>query len=293
MESRNLHVDSEIFFGGVGLRPSHYPHLLTQGAGSVQWFEAISENYMDSYGRPRDILRKIRQDHPIALHGVSMSLGSPEGLNPEYLKNLKILIDEIDPFLVSDHLCWSKFGAHYSHDLLPLAYTRETVAEVVQNIQQAQEVLGRPLLIENISAYLQTKNAEFTEWDFLVEICRRSGCRLLLDINNIYVNAKNFNFDPVEYLRAIPADKIGQIHLAGFTDMGTYLFDTHSTVVHEDVWNLFEMKARELTQVPVMIEWDEEVPSFECLENELQKARSVWNKTRSPQKGRHEKSPLL
>lgn len=293
MEIRNLHVNQSLsFFGGVGLRPTHYPHLLKHGAGSVKWFEAISENYMDSLGRPREILKKIRQDYPIALHGVAMSLGSPEGLNPQHLSKLKHLVNEIDPFLVSDHMCWSKFGTHYTHDLLPVEYSRESLQGLIRNIQQAQEALGRQILIENVSAYVQSTAAEFTEWDFLVHVARSAGCKILLDINNIYVNAVNFQFDPLEYLKAIPPELIGQIHLAGFTDMGDYLFDTHSKTVHENVWRLFETKVRELATTPVLIEWDDDIPAFETLETELLKAESLWQKTHALG-GAYEKSALL
>lgn len=292
MESRHIHVNAKDFFGGVGLRPTHYPHLLSQGAGSVRWFEAISENYMDSFGRPREILTRIRQDYPIALHGVSMSLGSPEGLNSRHLQKLKQLVSEVEPIIVSDHMCWSKFGAHYSHDLLPVEYTRESLDGLVRNIQQVQEFLGRQILIENVSAYLQSSNAEFTEWDFLIRVARSAGCKILLDINNVYVNAVNFNFEPLEYLSAIPNELIGQIHLAGFTDMGEYLFDTHSKTVHENVWRLFEYKARDLHQVPILIEWDEDIPSFTSLETELLKAELIWNKAHEHQ-GTHEKSIIL
>ncbi|WP_413289947.1 DUF692 domain-containing protein [Bdellovibrio sp. HCB337] len=292
MESRHIHVNSDSFFGGVGLRPTHYPHLLSQGAGRVQWFEVISENYMDSFGRPREILKKIRQDHPIALHGVSMSLGSPEGLNLTHLQRLKQLIHEVDPFIVSDHLCWSKWGAHYSHDLLPVEYTRESLQGLIGNIQQAQEFLGRQILIENVSAYVQSTRAEFTEWDFLVQVARKSGCKILLDVNNVYVNAVNFGFDPMEYLRSIPPELVGQIHLAGFTDMGDYLFDTHSKAVHDNVWKLFTKTSSRLQQVPVLIEWDDDIPDFHFLEQELHKAEIIWNRTHNLQ-GVYEESNLL
>jgi uncharacterized protein (UPF0276 family) len=291
MESRNVHVNNE-FMGGVGLRPTHYPHLLNYGAGSVKWFEAISENYMDSFGRPREILKKIRQDYPIALHGVAMSLGSPEGLNSQHLSKLKTLVDEIEPMIVSDHMCWSKFGKHYSHDLLPVEYTRESLQGLVTNIQKAQEFLGRQILIENVSAYVQSSAAEFTEWDFLVQVARTSGCKILLDINNIYVNAVNFKFNPFDYLEAIPKELIGQIHLAGFSDMGSYLFDTHSKPVHDKVWSLFESKAAEFGNIPVLIEWDDELPSFETLESELVKAEKIWRKAQA-KKGTYEESALL
>ncbi|RYZ72110.1 MAG: DUF692 domain-containing protein [Proteobacteria bacterium] len=273
---RHGDVESPSFFGGVGLRPTHYPHLLSAGAGSAQWFEAISENFMDTRGRPREVLRKIRENHPVALHGVSMSLGSPEGINNSHLARLKTLVDEIDPLFVSDHLCWSKFGTHYSHDLLPVEYTRTSVEGLVRNIQHVQDTLQRPLLVENVSAYIQSSRAEFTEWEFVNEVCRQAGCKLLLDINNVYVNSVNFSFDPREYLRAIPASIIGQVHLAGFTDMGDYLFDTHSKPVHENVWDLFRFKVPDLRDVPVLIEWDDEIPDYAGLEKELQLGGKIW-----------------
>jgi len=189
-------------------------------------------------------------------------------------------------------MCWSKFGTHYSHDLLPIEYTHTSMEGLVRNIQRAQEFLGRQILIENVSAYVQSSTAEFTEWDFLVEVARSAGCKILLDINNIYVNAVNFGFDPKEYLQAVPSELIGQIHLAGFTDMGAYLFDTHSKSVHADVWKLFEFKARELDSVPVLIEWDDDVPAFNVLESELFMAQSVWARAQS-EKGAYEESALL
>jgi len=267
------------FFGGVGLRPTHYPHILSHGAGRVQWFEAISENFMDTFGRPRHILRKIREKCPISLHGVSMSLGSPEGINQEHLERLKSLANEVDPFLISDHLCWSKSGTHYSHDLLPVKYNKESLTHLVQNIQRVQEGLKRSILIENISAYVHSNEAEFTEWDFITEVCKLAGCKILLDINNVYVNAVNFNFDPKIYLQAIPANKIGQIHLAGFTDMGDFLFDTHSKSVAQEVWDLFKFKARELDSTPILIEWDDDIPDYSQLEAELLIAKKIWQET--------------
>jgi uncharacterized protein (UPF0276 family) len=275
---QNGDVVSRHFFGGVGLRPTHYPHILEHGVGQVQWFEAISENFMDSHGRPRSMLRKIRADYPVALHGVSMSLGSPEGISSRHLDSLKILVDEIQPMIVSDHLCWSKFGAHYAHDLLPVEYTRESLSGLVRNIQQVQEGLGRQILVENVSAYVHSTRAEFSEWNFLMEVARASGCKILLDINNVYVNAVNFGFDAREYLRAIPAELIGQIHLAGFTDLGDYLFDTHAKPVHQNVWDLFQFKASDLAGVPVLIEWDDELPDFLTLEKELTMARNIWQR---------------
>jgi uncharacterized protein (UPF0276 family) len=274
---KNGHVVSS-FYGGVGLRPAHYPHLLANGAGNVQWFEAISENFIDSFGRPRHVLKKIRENHSVALHGVSMSLGSPEGVNETHLQRLKNLVEEIEPFVVSDHLCWSKLGTHYSHDLLPVEYTRESLQGLVRNIQHVQEKLRRPILVENVSAYVHSTRAEFQEWDFVVEVAKQAGCKILLDINNVYVNAVNFGFDPRVYLEAIPPELIGQVHLAGFTDMGDYLFDTHSKPVHENVWDLFALKAPDLKNTPILIEWDDDIPDYAALEKELLLARQIWQR---------------
>ena len=208
-----------------------------------------------------------------------MSLGSPEGVNETHLARLKNLVDEMEPFIVSDHLCWSKFATHYSHDLLPVEYTRESLQGLIRNIQHVQEVLQRPILVENVSAYVHSSRAEYTEWDFIVTLARSAGCKILLDINNVYVNSVNFSFDPRVYLRAIPAELIGQIHLAGFTDMGDYVFDTHSKAVHENVWKLFELKSRELEATPILIEWDDDIPDFAALENELKLAEKIWHHT--------------
>ena len=262
---------------GVGLRPTHYPHLETRPHTQLTWFEAISENYMDSQGRPLQMLELIRQDYPVALHGVSMSIASHEGLRPDYLKKLNRLKHRIDPFLISDHLCWT--GLHQSnlHDLLPIPYSEEALSLIVNHVDQVQTTLGCPLLLENVSTYLRLDQSTMSEWDFLIAVARRSGCRLLLDINNLYVNARNHHFDPHDFLDAMPVDLIGQIHLAGYTDMGTFLFDTHSKPVYPEVWALFSRFISRAPHVPILLEWDEDIPEFPQLEEEAAKAVHIWN----------------
>lgn len=270
---------------GVGLRTVHYPHLLRRPKTALQWFEAISENYMDTEGRPIRVLESMRRDYPIALHGVSMSLGSVEGFRPGYLQRLKALADRIDPFQMSDHLCWTGTAAGNLHDLLPLPFTEEALDLVVVRIRQAQDALKRPFLIENVSSYLTYPDSTYSEWDFLVEAARRSGCRILLDVNNVYVNSVNQGFDAKRFLDAVPRALIGQVHLAGYTDMGTHLFDTHSAPVADPVWELFAHVAGRLGQTPVMIEWDEHIPEFPVLETQALKAAQVW-------KEENEREPL-
>lgn len=233
------------------------------------FFEVISENYMDSEGRPRAVLRKLREKYPICMHGVSMSLGSAHGLRKDYLKKLRALADETEPFLVSDHLCFTQTSAHNSHDLLPLPFTRAMVQVVVQNIDEAQNALKRTIAIENVSSYLTWRESEMSEWDFMREVVRRSGCKILLDINNVYVNASNHGYKAMEFLDAIDAKDVSEIHMAGFTDMGDYLFDTHSKPVYKAVWKLFEAVAAKFSAVPAMIERDADIPAFPILEKEV------------------------
>ena len=262
---------------GLGLRPSHYPYLEEHKSSSVKWFEAISENYMDSYGRPRQMLHKIRNDYDIALHGVSMSIASSDGLNENYLRSLKILVDELEPFIVSDHLCFTRVGKHYLHDLYPIPYNDEMLEIVVRNVDQVQSFLGRNILLENASTYFSFVQSDCSESEFLVSLCKRTDAKILLDINNVYVNSVNQEFNPREYLEQIPAQMVGQIHLAGFTDTGKFYFDTHSCSVCPEVWELFSFYIKACPQVPFMIEWDEDIPSFPDLEAELNKAISIWD----------------
>jgi len=261
---------------GVGLRPTHYPFLEPRPQTSVSWFEAVSENYMDTKGRPLHMLELIRSDYPVALHGVSLSIASAEGLRPNYLENLRTLVNRIDPFIVSDHLCWTGLQQQNLHDLLPIPFTEEALNLIVEHVDHVQTYLQRPILLENVSTYLRLPRGDYTEWDFLQAVADRSGCQILLDLNNLYVNAKNHHFDPALFLDGIPTHIIGQVHLAGYTDMGTHLFDTHSKPVYPEVWDLFSSLIARAPNVPVLIEWDEDIPEFPQLEEEAKKAAHIW-----------------
>jgi len=259
----------------MGLRNQHYP-IITETWPEVDWFEAISENYMDTGGRPLQILEQVRHRYPIALHGTALSIGSMDPLSQNYLERLRKLVDRIDPFIVSDHLCWSGIDGEVLHDLLPLPFTEEAVQHVVKRVNQVQEFLGRKILLENVSTYVTYKHSVMPEWEFLTEVAKRSGCGILLDVNNIYVNAVNHKFDPREYLKNIPAEFVGQIHLAGHTDMGSFLFDTHSAPIIDSVWELYREALNLLGPVSTLIEWDENIPPFEHLLEEVEKAKTIY-----------------
>jgi len=260
---------------GVGLRPTHYPHLETLPDIQSNWFEAISENYINTEGRPLEMLLKMRAKYPIALHGVSLSIGSDSGVHEDYLFKLKKLIDRVDPIIVSDHLCWTHAPSGNSHDLLPLPFSQEALQRVVRNIDVVQNHLDRQILLENISYYLKFKESEIDEADFLVELCRKSGCRLLLDLNNVYVNAVNHEFNPVSFLKKIPVDIVGQMHVAGPSQEKGYLFDTHSSTTRDAVWKLLELVIDRGVNAPLIVEWDQDIPDFNTLETEVTKAKTI------------------
>ena len=260
---------------GVGLRSEHY-NLISREWPRVDWFEAISENFMDSHGRPLYLLELVRRHYPVALHGVSLSIGSTDPLDRSYLKRLKALADRIDPAIVSDHLCWTGVEGENLHDLLPLPFTEEALRHIAGRVQQVQEFLGRRILLENVSTYVSYKHSTMPEWEFLTEVAKRSGCGILLDLNNLYVNAYNHQFDPSAYLDHIPGELVGQFHLAGHTDMGTYLFDTHSRPVIDAVWELYRDALQRWGAVTTLIEWDEDIPPFPRLMEEAEKARAIY-----------------
>lgn len=259
---------------GVGLRPSHYPHLEQNPKTSVDWFEAISENYMNTSGRPLAMLLKVRENYPFALHGVGLSVASHDGVSKAYLAKLKALVDKVQPTIVSDHFCWSSIGGIYSHDLLPFPFTQEALERVCQHVEQTQSALGRSIILENISYYLTSKVNDFSEAEFINEVCRRTGCGVLLDLNNIYVNSVNHGFDPYRFLEQIDLRNVRQLHLAGPSQEPGFLFDTHSTPVPDAVWSLYSAFTSLKQGVPVIIEWDDNIPSFATLEEEAAKARS-------------------
>ncbi|MGE4107331.1 MAG: DUF692 domain-containing protein [Bacteriovoracia bacterium] len=259
---------------GLGLRPSHYKDILSNPS-SVDWCEVISENYMDTGGRPLSTLLKVRDIFPVALHGVSLNIGSSDPLNPNYLKNLKTLVERIDPFIVSDHLCWTGIEQRNWHDLLPLPMNEVTIDLLVSRIQKVQDVLGRRIALENISTYVRFQSDELDEADFVRLVIERADCDLLLDINNVYVNSINHGFDPYDYILRIPANRVVQYHLAGHTDMGDFLFDTHDADITDPVWDLFEFVWRHLGAKPFLIERDDKIPEFSILVQEVKKAYEI------------------
>ena len=266
-------IDPRFSGFGLGLRKPHYAAFL-DGSADVDFVEVISENFMVPGGRPRDILRRVRARYPVALHGVSLSIGSAEGLDRGYLARLRALADEVDPLFVSDHLCWTRTGGFNAHDLLPLPLTEEALAVVCANIDQAQDALGRTMLFENPSSYLSFAGSEMSEWAFLAEMTRRTGCDLLLDINNIHVSGHNHGFDPRAYLAGLPLDRVRQIHLAGHSQGAHLLIDTHDQPVPDPVWRLYGEAMARLGPVAVMIERDDNIPPLEELIAELDIARA-------------------
>jgi uncharacterized protein len=259
---------------GAGLRAEHYEDVLA-GSTGVDWFEAITENYVETKGRPLAVLETVRRDHPIALHGVALSIGSADPLDRSYLAALRELSDRIEPAIVSDHLCWSSFDGNALFDLLPLPLNEESLAHVVERVQVVQDALGRRILLENPSSYLSWNASTIFEAEFLSELAERADCGLLLDVNNVYVSAVNLGFDPMKYLDAIPAHRVAQIHLAGFTDRGTHLFDTHSRAVSDEVWDLYRYALSRVGPVTSMVEWDEEIPPWPRLLEEVVRARDA------------------
>lgn len=264
---------------GLGLRPSHYDHVLSRRP-AVSWFEAISENYMglrggSSGGRPLEMLEEVRGRYPVTLHGVSLNVGSADPLNRDYLKRLKRLVRVIEPAIVSDHLCWTGVGGRNLHDLLPLPYTEAAIEHVAARLRHVQEFLGRRILIENVSSYLTYRHSEMTEWEFLTEIASRADCGILLDVNNIHVSAVNHGFDALDYINAVPTARVGEMHLAGYSDEGGFLIDTHDHPVSDPVWDLYAAAIRRFGPVPTLIEWDDKIPAFERLEQEAARAEEV------------------
>ena len=259
---------------GLGLRTEHYAEILAAPC-KVDWFEALSENYMIPGGKPLAMLDQIRQDYPMVMHGVSMSIGTPDGPSLEYLTELKRLEQRIEPLWVSDHICWTGVHGRNLHDLFPLPYTEETVHHVAQNVRRVQDFLGRPLLLENVSSYVAFAGDTLKEWEFVAAIAEESDSLILLDVNNIYVSSVNHGFDPLQYLNAIPVDRVQQIHLAGHSDHGDYIVDTHDHAIVGKVWDLYAAAVRRFGNVATMIERDDNIPPLPELIAELDVARSI------------------
>ena len=272
-------MDLPAFRGfGLGLRKPHYADFI-DGQVPVDFVEVISENFMVDGGQPRRILREVRDLYPVALHGVSMSIGSADGLDPDYLARLRTLIDEIEPLFVSDHLCWTRVEGFNSHDLLPLPYTAEALDVVCANVSRAQDYVGRAMLVENPSSYIAFDGADMSEWEFLNALCRRTGCGLLLDVNNIFVSAQNHGFDALAYIEGVPAERVRQVHLAGHTVGEAMLIDTHDQPVCASVWDLYARLMPMLGPVATMIERDDDIPPLADLLAELDLARGIASGT--------------
>lgn len=269
---------------GIGLRAQHYQEIV-ESRPNIGWLEVHSENYFGDGGAPLFFLEQVRRYYPISLHGVGLSLGSVDPLNMGHLQKLKSLITRYQPGLVSEHLCWSSVGGRYLNDLLPLPYTEEALAHVVARIIQTQDYLKRQILVENVSSYIQYRHSTMPEWEFVAEVARRSDCGILLDVNNIYVNAMNQNFDPLTYLHAIPEEPVQELHLAGFAvnrdDAGEILIDHHGAPVAEPVWALYHAALRRFGPVPTLIEWDADIPPLPILLAEARHAHALLEQTRA------------
>jgi hypothetical protein len=263
---------------GIGLRAEHYSNML-ETRPSIGWLEVHPENYFGAGGKPRYFLHKLRAHYPLSFHGVGLSLGSTDPLNQAHLGRLKELIQDFQPALVSEHISWGSVGERYLNDLLPLPYTEEALDHMVQRVSQVQNFLGRQILVENVSSYLQYRVSSIPEWEFVAEVAKRSGCGILLDVNNIYVNARNHGFPAKAFLEAIPRAPVQEIHLAGFTvnrlGEGEILIDTHNQRVCEDVWQLYAQAVQRFGPVPTLIEWDADLPALDVLLAEADKADSI------------------
>jgi uncharacterized protein len=263
---------------GLGLRTEHY-NVILETKPKVDWFEVLSENYMIPGGKPLDYLDKIRADYPVVMHGVSLSIGSTAEIDYNYLRDLKKLADRIQPAWVSDHLCWTGVHGQNIHDLLPLPYTEEAVKHVAERVKIVQDYLGRQILLENVSSYASYVDSTMTEWDFISAIADKADCLLLLDVNNIYVSSFNHQFNAKAFIDGVPAKRVQQIHLAGHSNHGDYIIDTHDAPVIDPVWDMYEYALSQFGAVSTMIERDDHIPELDILVQELKIARDIAAKT--------------
>lgn len=259
---------------GIGLRFQHIDQILAEQP-PIPWLEILSDNYLTPGSVQQDYLLAIAEHYPVTMHGVGMSLGATEPFNDSYFQRLKQLANQLNPAWISDHLCWTSAHGFVSHDLLPLPYTDETVKHVSKRIREAQERLERPLVIENVSSYLQYEQSALTEWEFISAVAEESDCKVLLDVNNIYVSAYNHDFDPCKYIDSIPVERVQQFHLAGYEDKGTHLLDTHGYAVSDPVWGLYTLAVQRFGALPTLIEWDNNIPALDVVLAEAQKAREM------------------
>ncbi|GJM07147.1 MAG: UPF0276 protein [marine bacterium B5-7] len=259
---------------GLGLRTPHYDYVL-ENQPPVDWFEVLTENYLVPGGKPLWVLDQIRAHYPIVMHGVSLSIGSMDPLNTDYLKQLKALTQRVEPAWISDHLCWTGVQGKNAHDLMPLPYTEEALQHVVDRVKQVQDYLGRQILLENVSSYVTYAQSAVPEWEFFINVTKQADCLMLLDINNIYVSAFNHGFDAETYLNAVPVDRVQQFHLAGHTNLETHLIDTHDHPVCDPVWDLYRKAVQRFGDVSTMIERDDDIPEFDVLMAELTMAKEI------------------
>jgi uncharacterized protein (UPF0276 family) len=274
MASHRANTERPFLGFGLGLRPAHYETILNESP-AVDWFEIITENYLVPGGKPLHYLDRVRARYPLVMHGVSLSIGSNDPLDMDYLRQLKTLVGRVEPAWISDHLCWTGLGGVNHHDLLPLPYTEEAIRHVAARVDQVQDFLGRRILIENVSSYVSYPESEMSEWDFLRAVTERADCRILLDVNNIYVSGFNHEFDPRAYIDAVPAERVQQIHIAGHRNHGAYIIDTHDEPVIDPVWELYAHAVRRLGPVSTMIERDDNIPPLAELLAELDRARRI------------------
>jgi uncharacterized protein (UPF0276 family) len=260
---------------GIGLRAEHYAEVLATPPPAVDWFEVISDNFMVPGGNPRRVLRAVRERWPVVLHGVSLSLGGSDPLDSAYLDDLAALTREIEPAFVSDHLCWGSHGGAYAHDLLPLPFTEEALEHVAARVLRVQDRLERQILVENVSSYVAFTQSTMTEWQFLTALAERTDCGLLLDVNNVFVSAHNHAFDARAFIDAIPVGRVGQFHLAGHSELGALLLDTHDHPVRDEVWDLYRHAVSRFGAVPTLIEWDDKLPPLARVVEESTRAKTV------------------
>ena len=266
---------------GVGLRTVHFGHILANHP-DVDCFEILSENFMDTGGRPLYILDQVAERYPIAMHGVSMNIGSGDPLDWDYLRKLKELAARAKAHWISDHLCWTGVAGQNVHDLLPMPYTEEALRHTVSRVQEVSDFLERPLILENASTYLEFQSSTMTEWDFLVRLLEEADCGILFDVNNVYVSSFNHGFDPRVYIDAIPTDRVVQYHLAGHTNKGTHIIDTHNDHVIDEVWELYRRSCQRTGGVATLLEWDADIPEFGVVHDEVLKARAYRETVTKP-----------
>ena len=257
---------------GIGLRTVHFSHILSRWP-KIDWFEVLSENFMETGGRPLYVLDQVAEHYPIALHGVSLGIGNTDPLNRDYLEKLKALGKRTKAHWISDHLCWTGIAGRNVHDLLPMPYTEEALKHTIQRVRDVSSILERPLILENPSSYVEFKDSSLTEWDFLTRLSEEADCGLLLDVNNVYVSSFNHGFDPAVYIDSIPAERVVQYHVAGHTNKGTHILDTHSDHAIDQVWALYRQAYKRTGPTATLYEWDEDIPEFDVVLAEAQKAR--------------------